>query len=192
MNQSPTSHRRRVGVTFAVALSAGLLAPSAGHALEEDAFSAGGGLGVTLLNSGGRTGVGPFLEVSASHGITDVWALHVGLGFQACRFAAEPGHDSGWQAGFSGFVGLRVAYDVLRVVPFAQLGASVAGLDDAGPTAGTWLGPEGALGAEYLIDRDWSLAPTARVRVLPLRLSGSGGGDLLFGADLNLWVGRRF
>lgn len=192
MNRPPVPTQARLWRAFVAVVPSLLLWTAPAHALEEDAFSAGAGLGMALLHGAGSTGFGPAIEASGSHGLTDLWAVHVSLGFQSCRFAAGEGRAIDWKTGFSGFVGLRIAYDVLRVVPFAQLGVGVAGIDEGGPTAGTWLGPEGVLGAEYLIDRHWSLAPAARIRVMPVRLSGPDESRVLFGADVSVWVGRRF
>jgi hypothetical protein len=127
----------------------------------------------------------------ALHGLDDVWSARGGLAIAAAR-----GNAQGWREDVTLELGASAALDVLRVIPFAQLGAAVTwgGIGDSAAVGGQGLraGLQGAIGADYLLDRAWSLGLVLRGRVLPVRVSGSsedgGGGSL----TANLRVGWRY
>lgn len=165
------------------------------RALEEGGFDAGIAAGGAVLGAAGVTSAGASVEISASWGLTDLLAARLGVGLQSYHLARLATQPARWQNGGTAFAGLRAAYDVLRIIPFAEFGLGVTLLDSAGPAQGVWLGPAALLGAEYLVDRRWSLAPALRVRLLPLRLSDgarAGAADSAVTADASVWVGRRF
>jgi hypothetical protein len=107
-------------------------------------------------------------RLDARHGLTDALSAWGAL--------ASTWFPEGGPARFSTISGgLALAYDVVRVVPFVDLG--VALLDhDLGRGRTQALGFEIAVGAEYLIDPVWSLALTARWQAFVAHLGGMGSG----------------
>lgn len=93
-------------------------------------------------------GVGAAAQVS--YGLTDTWALQV-LGGVTTQ-PGEPGTSLLWHAS----AGVVYALDVVRVVPYFEAAVGIAGLaTDAG--AGPNLGALVGLGADYEINRRWSV-----------------------------------
>jgi hypothetical protein len=134
-----------------------------------------------LLGDGAAAGAGGRIE--AQYGVSDVLAVHAGLG------ASWHDRRGGTVRALALVAGVTYALDVLRVVPFLEAG--VAFLDQGAAAGRRDLGVEGGLGGEYLIDRRWAVALVARGTYLPLRLGGGGGGRRgVVGVALRL--GRRF
>jgi len=71
-------------------------------------------------------------------------------------------------------LGATYSLDVVRWVPFVDLGLSLADLRGGGASSQR-LGPQVGLGAEYLLSDRWTLAALARFDFFALRLAGSGG-----------------
>lgn len=141
--------------------------------------SAAAGVVVSSPGAGERTtGVGAGLEIA--RGITDSWAARAEIAGSARSLA--------------GAAGITLAIDVVRVIPFLDLGLAAAAQE--GPTDGTRgdLGLQGGAGVEYLLTRRWALAALARFHYLPIELGGSrppdGATPWLLTAGLRL--GRVF
>ena len=142
-------------------------------ALDEDEWLAAAGLAGAALRTGGefRPGVAGTLEVQ--RGLTDLWAARGGVGLDGFDLGA--GH---WRQDLSLTLGAALAFDVLRTVPFAELGLVLAFVDLGGdrPESGACAGFEVAAGADYLLDQSWALGLVVRGRGLPLALGGQGDG----------------
>lgn len=171
----------------ALAVTGGLPWGKTAVALEEEQWLAGGQLAGALVRGPGGfdPGVGAGLEVQ--RGLTDLWAARAAVGLDAFRAPAQRWRRDLWLS-----LGTSAAFDVLRTVPFVDLGLVVALADLGGPEGGAArLGLQAGLGADYLIDRDWSFGALLRVRVLPLSLAGPDLGDgVALAASLRL--ARRF
>ena len=106
--------------------------------------------------------------VEAALGFTDAWAGRAAV-------------NSSWQAGSGGpryvtevSLGAIYSLDVVRWVPFLDLGFSLADLRGNGASSQR-LGPQAGLGVEYQLSRRWTLAALAHFDYFALRLAGSGG-----------------
>jgi hypothetical protein len=87
-------------------------------------------------------------------------------------------------------LGATYSLDVVRWVPFVDLGFSLADLRGGGASSQR-MGPQVGLGAEYLLSRRWTLAALARFDFFALRLSGHGSAYPWW-ACAGLRVGRVF
>jgi hypothetical protein len=129
--------RSLVGAAFVAVTGAGTA-----RAAAEGEWMAGVSAGV----AGAEQGAGWAAALEAAHGLTDSWGL---------RAAAELALPAGERrVGLN--AGVVFAWDVVRYVPFAELGASYA---HDGAHA---LGPQAGLGVEYLLGPRWALGLVAR------------------------------
>ncbi len=87
-------------------------------------------------------------------------------------------------------LGATYSLDIVRWVPFLDLGFSLADLRGGGSSSQR-LGPQVGLGAEYLLSRRWTLAALARFDFFALRLAGSGGAQPWW-LDAGFRIGRLF
>jgi hypothetical protein len=126
-------------------------------------------LGFALSGTGKKAHPGVQVGAEAALGLTDSWAGHA-----EARYALLPGQPAGSPRHLTTVtLGATYSLDVLRWVPFVDLGLGVADL--RGASAGSqYLGPQVGLGADYLLSRGWSLAALARFDYLALRLHGPG------------------
>ena len=143
---------------------------------------------VGFAMAGGENGARPGMQASveAALGFTDAWAGRVTV-------------SSSWQpeAGSCGphrvtavSLGTVYSFDVVRWVPFLDLGFSLADLRGNGASSQR-LGPQAGLGVEYQLSRRWTLAALVRFDYIALRLRGSGGTQPWW-ACADLRVGRVF
>lgn len=124
-------------------------------------------LGFALAGVEGKARAGAQVGVEATRGLTDSWAAHVGVSYALLPGAAP------YRLHHLTTVALGATYsvDVLRWVPFLDLGLGVADLrSSAGGSQ--YLGPQLGLGVDYLLTRGWSFAALARFDYLVLRLHG--------------------
>lgn len=145
----------------------GLIAAGPALAVDQGQWQLGAGPCFALLAQGGNptSGLGGRLE--GRYGLRDDSAVWAAVGSSFHPRAAENVRASSASAGFA------LAFDVLRTVPFVEVGPVLADLRGAA-TRGRFLGFEGGAGAEYLVDRRWSVAGVARYQYLFVRLSGKG------------------
>ncbi len=120
------------------------------------------------------------LTLELQHGVTDVVAGRAAL--SAGRWLAEARRTD-----MTLTLGAAFAYDVLRIVPFFDIG--VTGIYALADEDGSALGLETGLGADYLLDRWWSVGLSARGRLLPVRF---GAEAATAGGTVTLRLGRRF
>jgi hypothetical protein len=126
-----------------------------------------GTLGFAITRDGAtRPGVQGAVE--GALGISDSWAAHAAL-----DSSIHPGTDVQPRRVFTALtLGFTYAFDVLRFVPFLDLGLTVADVRASGRDARQKLGPQAGIGVEYLLSRHWTLAGLGRVEYLGLRLAG--------------------
>jgi hypothetical protein len=124
--------------------------------------------------------------VEATLGFSDAWAgrMAVSNSWQPEPTSSSPRHMTALS------LGTVFSFDVVRWVPFLDLGFSLADLRGDGASSQR-LGPQVGLGVEYLFSRRWTLAALASFDYFVLRLRGPGGAHPWL-ACAALRVGRVF
>lgn len=151
------------------ALIAFFALPGAAMATGEGEKQVAADLGMALAGGDDKAHPGVQFGVEATKGLTDAWAAHAGA-----SYAFLPGQPAdGLRHLTTLSLGATYSLDVLRWVPFLDLGVSVADLR-GGSASSQYLGPRVGAGADYLLSRGWSLGALARFDYLALRLHGSG------------------
>jgi len=150
----------------------------------ERQISASVGFALAGGDDGGRPGIQAGVE--AAMGLTDAWSGRV-----AASSSWQPDPASGSAAHLTvASLGMTYSLDVVRWVPFVDLGLSLADLRGDGASSQR-LGPQVGLGVEYLLVRRWTLAALARLDYFALRLRGFGGTYPWLGCAA-LRIGRVF
>jgi len=144
-------------------------------------------LGFALAGVDGKARSGVQVGAEAAKGLTDFWAGHAGA-----SYAFLPGQPTGGLRHLTSLtLGATYSLDVVRWVPFVDLGLSVFDLRGGGSASSQYLGPQVGLGADYLLSRGWSMAALARFDYLALRLHGSGDSHPWL-TTIGLRLGRIF
>jgi hypothetical protein len=160
-----------------------LVASGPALALDQGDWQLAAGPSYALLVQGNNATAGLGGRLEGRRGLTDVVTAWAAVGSSWHPRLAETVRASNAAAG------LAVAFDVLRLVPFLGVGATVS--DVRGELSRSRrLGLEGAAGAEYLVDRRWSVAFAARYQYLPIRIGGSHESTGLL--TVGLLVGSAF
>jgi hypothetical protein len=143
---------------------------------------------VGFAMAGGENGTRPGMQASveAALGFTDAWAgrVTVSSSWQPEAGSRGPHHVTALS------LGTVYSLDVVRWVPFLDLGFSLADLRGNGASSQR-LGPQAGLGVEYQLSRRWTLAALVRFDYFALRLRGPGGTQPWL-ACAALRVGRVF
>jgi len=108
----------------------------------------------SMIRAYKHTRWGGGLATSLEYGFTDSWSLKGVLSYNA---HAVLGDDPGVLSVATG--GLNVVYtvDILRIVPYLQLGLEGAALGGGGEDWQAQLGVVAGAGLDYLLSRRWSL-----------------------------------
>jgi hypothetical protein len=158
---------------LAALLAAGLAALPAVAAERE--WQAAGSLDAALARADGRWTAGGGFGLEGRYGLTDAFAARAELDGSWHPTSADGGRPGGTVRVGGLTAGLGWALDVLRFVPFAELGLALQALGGAVAERRVDLGLEAGAGLEYLLDRRWSLGLALRARWLPVRLAGDDG-----------------
>ena len=167
--------------------------PTSAAAVGEEELQLSLGAGYGWLAAGGRRGGGVALFLEGHRGLSDTWAVRVGLGASWHPSpAGSAGQSGGSVRSIDAVAGLTYAYDVFRLVPLVDL--AVAAVDIGGDVAQSQraLGFEGGVGGEYLLSPRWVLGLLARAQYFPLQSSGAGDGQAPWALRLGLRLGRIF
>jgi hypothetical protein len=171
----------------------GILAAARPAAAAEDEWLVAADGGYTAARADGLWRHGGALGVQAQYGFTDAWSggARLALGLHPVTGDAE--RPSGRLRATTLAAGVTYTVDVLRVVPFAGMGIALQNLAGAVRDARTDLGGEVSAGADYLLDRRWSLGLLLRYQILPLPIAGGrdvfGGTPAAFSLALRLGRG---
>jgi hypothetical protein len=142
-----------------------------------------GSVGWDMAGSGETARSGLQASVEIGLGLSDSWAGRGGV-----SMAWQPGHAGGLSQVTTIQLGMTYSLDVVRWVPFVELGISLADLRGDGASSQR-LGPQVEAGIEYLLSRRWTLAAFGRFDYLALGLSGSAGHPWLVASGLRLgWL----
>lgn len=179
-----------------VALLAALLASATARAAgaEEWQVSARLGLGDLHIDNRSPIGFGGALELE--YGLTDAWAVRLLAAESANPVDARmmdkaPG---GWARATSLLGGVTYTVDVLRMVPYAQLGLGFVRFDGAVKLPRTELAGELGLGADYWLTPRWAMGFVLQYLFAPIDLFEHLGqlGQSPFAFSLAIRVSRSF
>jgi hypothetical protein len=138
-------------------------APASAVGQGEASLSAGVGLAIAVQD---QPRAGAQVEFRLLRGLSDSWAARLGLETTWIPTSGAAIHFTTQSAG------LTWAADVLRLVPFVDFGIAVADIRGGGMREGQRLGPQGGIGADYLVSRHLTVSLLARVDYFALRLAG--------------------
>jgi hypothetical protein len=179
-------HDKRFRSLFGIAGGATwLLLGGRAHAYEEQA-SLDTALGYALVVDDDVSAQGASAELGASVGLSDTYVARATLGYAGLREST----DAGRSVQHLGRLRVEALYllDVLKVVPFFGLGASLTNNPhDSGPLLPVRIGGQLVFGFDYLASRSWTLGLDVRAALL-----FEGNGQLLNTTDVALRVSRMF
>jgi hypothetical protein len=172
---------------FLAPLALAWLLPTSAFAVGqgEASVSVGGGLAIEFQ---GESAVGAAAEIRLLRGLTDAWSARLGL--QASLLPASDGRKAA--SVLSQAVGVTWAVDIVKLVPFLDLGLLVADVRGGGHEASQRLGVQAGLGVDYLVSRRTVVSLLGRVDFLPLRLAGSAHAPMPAVVSVVLHLGRTF
>jgi len=183
----------RARIACLLGLGAALLWPGPARAAEGEGLLALGA-GYAAARADGRWAHGGDLQLEGQYGLDDAWSVRAGLSAGLHPVSAEGARPEGRVQRTTLAAGVVYALDVLRVVPYVHLGLAVQNLGGAVADGRTDAGFDLAVGADYLLDRRWSLGLVARGQIFLLPLAGErgafGGTPSALGVALRL--GRAF
>jgi opacity protein-like surface antigen len=139
-----------------------------------------------------RRPIGPGIGLQLQRGFTDAFAVRLALGVSRHDVGSNGEQPGGAVTAASAFAGITYAIDVLRVVPFVELGVGLLDVSGAVSERRHGLGFDLGLGAQYLVTRDWGLGATIRYQAFPVELGSASGGDHPSVVALGLRVARLF
>jgi hypothetical protein len=171
--------------TLLAALALFLASPALAVDQGEWQLSAGPSFALLVEGNNPTSGLGGRIE--GRYGLTDDSSAWAAVSSSWHPRAAAQARASSASAGFA------LAFNVFRVVPFAEVGAAVTDVQTGSDLRAGYLGFEGAGGAEYLFDRHWSAAAVARYQYLVVKLGGAAAADRNPGVlTVGLRLGRSF
>jgi hypothetical protein len=179
---------RAVG-TIALGTALTAAAPTRVTAAEGEGWAAVGAVFATA-RADGRWVPGGGVTLTGQYGLTDAWSVHADFAGSWHPVDADALRPGGRVRALACSAGITYALDVLRVVPYVSAGLAVQNLGGALRDARTDLGVGLGGGADYLLDRRWSLGLELGYRILPVALAGDrdgfGGTPQAFTAGLRL------
>ncbi len=182
-------------VTAAVVVAL-LAAPATARAVGEDEWQLSARLGIGDLHIDDRSPIGFVGAVELEYGLSDAWAARVLAGESAHSVDARmmdhaPG---GWARATSLLGGVTYTFDVLRMVPYAQLGVGLVRFEGAVKEPRTELAGELGLGADYWLTRRWAIGTTLQYLFAPVDLFEHLGelGQSPFAFSLTIRASRLF
>lgn len=153
------------GLTLSVAFTA-----ADAHAVGEDERQIALTAGYARVTTDGRRPAGLAAGLEGQYGLSDTWSARLGLALSLHPVDEDALRPGGLVRAVSVVAGVTYAVDVLRLIPFVDLGF---GLLDVGGDVASYrrdMGFELGVGAEYLLSPKWTLAALARYCYLPLQL----------------------
>jgi hypothetical protein len=168
-------------------LALGGAAARAHAAAGEEEWQLSARAGAAALDVDGRAPIGATAGLDLEYGINDAWAarLSVGAGFHPVDADPKNHLPGGTVRTTSALLGMTYTFDVLRLVPYLQMGVGVINFGGAVVTPGTAFDAELGLGADYLLTRRWAVGGVLQYQFTPAQLFGSpmdfGGTSFYFG-----------
>jgi Outer membrane protein beta-barrel domain len=175
---------------------AALLVPRAARAVGAEEWQLSARLGIGDLHMDGRSPIGFAGAVELEYGLNDAWAARL--------LAAESAHSvdadlmaklpGGWARVTSLLGGVTYTFDVLRMVPYAQLGVGFVRFEGAVKAARTELAGELGVGTDYWLTPRWAMGAVLQYLFAPVDLFEhlGGLGQSPFAFSLMLRASRLF
>jgi hypothetical protein len=141
-----------VVIALAVSTLVGRAAVAAGEGEWQAAVRAGAG----WVGAEGRKPWGIAAGVDVAYGLTDAWAISLSAGLSAHSVDKEGEMDmrpAGTLRTTTALLGIRYTFDVLRLVPYADLHAGLIQLGGAVTTPQSLLAMQLGLGGDYFLTR---------------------------------------
>jgi Outer membrane protein beta-barrel domain len=161
--------------TLSAAVVVALLAPAVARAAGAEEWQLSARLGVGDLHIDGRSPLGIGGAIELEYGFSDAWAVRLMAAESAHSVDAEmppmmPQLPGGWARATSLLGGVTYTFDVLRMVPYAQLGIGYVRFGGAVRETRTELAGELGLGADYWLTRRWAMGVVLQYLFAPVDL----------------------
>ena len=173
-----------------------LLAPRSARAVGDEEWQLSARLGIGDLHIDGRSPIGFGGALELEYGVNDAWAARVMVAETAHsvdenKMAGLPG---GWARVTSLLGGLTYTFDVLRMVPYVQLGVGFVRFEGAVKTTRSELAGELGVGTDYWLTRRWAIGGVLQYLFAPVDLFEHLGelGQSPFAVSLMLRASRLF
>jgi hypothetical protein len=155
-----------------MALAVVLLAARPARAVGEDEWQLAGRLGVGDLHIDNRSPVGATAVVELEYGLTDAWAARVmlGTGFHPVDKRMSDNAPEGTVRATAALIGLTYTFDVLRMVPYAQMAVGLVNFAGAVFVPRSSMAAELGLGADYWLTKRWGVGGTLQYLFTPIDL----------------------
>jgi len=142
--------------TVLLALAAFLLAARVAAAAGEREFQVALRAGAGTVNIDGRKPWGLAADLDVDYGLTDAWALRASVQVSTHDVSKSSMMDTrpaGTIHTDAALIGMTYTFDVLRLVPYANLQAGLAQVTGAVVTPQALFAMQLGVGADYLVDR---------------------------------------
>ncbi|HVR63515.1 MAG TPA: hypothetical protein VMU50_16555 [Polyangia bacterium] len=175
---------------------AALLAPRPARAVGAEEWQLSARLGVGDLHIDGRSPIGYAGALELEYGLSDAWAARL--------MAAESAHSvdanmmarlpGGWARVTSLLGGMTYTFDVLRMVPYVQLGVGFVRFEGAVKTPSAKMAGELGVGTDYWLTPRWAVGGVLQYLFAPVDLLEHLGelGQSPFAFSLMLRASRLF
>jgi hypothetical protein len=163
----------------ALAAVTALARPAA--AADEDEWRLSGRAGIASVQVDGRNPFGMTAGLGGEYGLSDAWSVH--MTGNLSRHTVSANEEAGLPGGavYTGklLAGATYALDVLRLVPYFDVGLGLFSVSGAVKTPRRIVGMQAGIGAEYLLGPRWAVGAVAEYIFSPFDLIAtalSGGG----------------
>ncbi len=170
----------------------GAALPARTMAAGEEEWQLSARLGAADFAVDGRTPWGGMGGLDLQYGFTDAVAARVSTTVSYHPVDAQPdiALPGGTVRGMSTLVGITYTFDVLRLVPYADLGVGFINVAGAVTTSGSALATELGVGADYLLTTRWAVGGALKYQFTPFELINFpgtfGGTPFLFSVAVRL------
>jgi hypothetical protein len=179
-------------VAAAALVSAGSAAWGAG----EGELQVSARLGPETVSVDQRTPWGLAGALDAEYGFSDAWAgrVSVGGGLQSVDANPGAGQPGGTVRTTTALAGVTYTFDVLRLVPYLELGIGLLRFSGAVLQPRTTLAAELGVGGDYLLTRRWACGASFQYLIAPADLANNAFsfGSSPYAFSMTLRASRMF
>jgi hypothetical protein len=170
--RTATATAAAAAMATAMALLAITLTASPARAAGEGEWQVSGRLGTGSLHIDNRSPIGALAAAEGEYGFSDGWAARLMLEQFAHPVEARASDKApgGWARATAVLVGTTYTFDVLRMVPYAQLAVGFVRFDGAVKSPRSEMAGELGLGADYWLTKRWALGAVLQYLFAPVDL----------------------